>query len=226
MTSNIWGHGLPAHEKKTFNTQYKHIPHYDIKGAYQSITYRLADSLPANVLKTIIEAVDKQSLQTKQVEDLRRQKIEKYLDAGQGSCILQRPHIARIVIDNWQFFNKQRYDLIAYVVMPNHVHVLIKTYQQWTLQKVMHSWKSYTAKEIKRLMFKMGEPPIPPEHIWQASYWDRFIRNDQHFFNTIDYIHNNPVKAGLCQSSSDWLASSISGSMGEPPLSPIYGDKG
>ncbi len=208
--------------------EYKYIPHFDIEGAYQSITYRLADSLPSKVLKAFSTELDKIKqisgemgsspiTNSKQLESQRRQKIEKYLDAGHGSCILKETQIANIIIDNWHFFDKQRYELLAYVVMPNHIHVLIKTYPEWTLQKVVHGWKSYTAKEIKKVMFKMGEPPIPPEHIWQADYWDRFIRNDQHFFSTIDYIHNNPVKAGLCQSASDWLASSA-GSRGCQPL--------
>lgn len=190
---------------------YKHIPHYDIKNAYQSITYRLSDSLPATILNELAAErgrLDKHKETSQKAEALRRQKIEKYLDAGYGCCILKNTNIAKIIIDNWQFFNKQRYDLIAYVVMPNYVHVLIKTYPEWKLEKVVHSWKSYTATEINKTVLKMGWQPIFSGKVWQADYWDRFIRNDQHYFNTIEYIHNNPVKAGLCKAPGDWLMSS------------------
>ena len=203
------------------------IPHYDIEGAYQTITYRLGDSLPVEVLKELGGSggaggspVDSpryiKTPEEKKAEDQRRQRIEKYLDAGHGSCVLQRAEIAKIVIDNWRFFNSQRYDLIAYVVMPNHVHVLIKTYKEWRLRDVVHGWKSFTGKEIKKVLLKTGEPPVPPavppslaESVWQSNYWDRFIRNEQHFFNTVQYIHNNPVKAGLCKEPEDWYGSSV-----------------
>ena len=235
--------------------EYKHIPHYDIKNAYQSITYRLADSLPTRVLNELSKELDKMEKLSGEMNDSsfhgeidnslfhgevgsssfhgemggspikknkqkleaqRRQKIEQYLDAGHGCCILKKPEIAQIIIDNWQFFDGQRYDLIAYVVMPNHVHVLIKSHDKWPLRKVLHSWKSYTAKEIKEILLKTGEPPVLPESIWQADYWDRFIRNDNHFLRTIDYIHDNPVKAGLCQSTQDWHASSFTWERGLP----------
>lgn len=202
--------------------EYKRIPHYDIKDAYQVITYRLADSLPGAILKELAAERDQLekdkdkyremsglSDKIKKAEALRRQKIEKYLDAGYGSCILQQANIVKIITGNWHFFDKQRYDLIAYVVMPNHVHVLIKTYPEWTLQKVVHNWKSYTAQEINKALLKMGWQPISPGKVWQSNYWDRFIRNDNHYFRTIDYIHNNPVKAGLCNKPIDWSASSI-----------------
>lgn len=210
---------------------YGNIPHYDIEGAYQTITYRLGDSLPVEVLKEFGETggtggspVDSphyiKTPEEKKSEDQRRHKIEKYLDAGHGACVLQRPEIAKIVIDNWHFFDSQRYDLIAYVVMPNHVHVLIKTYKEWMLRDVVHGWKSFTGKEIKKELLKTGEPPVPPaispavppslaQSVWQSNYWDRFIRNEQHFYNTVQYIHNNPVKAGLCKEPKDWYGSSV-----------------
>lgn len=224
--------GQAAHSPKAPNSPgaprsprpiYGNIPHYDIEGAYQTITYRLGDSLPVEVLKGFGEAggtggspvyspLHIKTPAEEAVEDQRRRRVEKYLDAGHGACVLQRPEIAKIVIDNWHFFDSQRYDLIAYVVMPNHVHVLIKTYKEWMLRDVVHGWKSFTGKEIKKELLKTGEPPVPPslaQSVWQSDYWDRFIRNEQHFYNTVQYIHNNPVKAGLCKEPKDWFGSSV-----------------
>ena len=138
--------------------------------------------------------------------------IEKFLDEGYGSCILKSAEVARILIDNWYYFDKQNYDLIAYVVMPNHVHVLIKTYENKTLSQIVHSWKSYTSKEILKLLSRdlnAGEPPALPAKIWQDEYWDRFIRDQNHFNKVVDYTHSNPVKAGLVASGQEWPWSSL-----------------
>ncbi|MDD7985223.1 transposase [Lentisphaera marina] len=138
--------------------------------------------------------------------------IEKYLDKGYGSCLLKDSRNAQIVLDTWKFFNGERYDLIAYVVMPNHVHLLIKTYEKWPLAKVVHSWKSYTAKEILKNEYgddsNAGGSPALPNKVWQREYWDRFIRDENHFLKVIEYIHQNPVKAGLCKLPEQWLWSS------------------
>ena len=92
------------------------------------------------------------------------------------------------------------------------VHLLIKTYEGWPLAKVVHSWKSYTAKEILKndhaREFNAGGSPALPNKVWQREYWDRFIRDENHFLKVIDYIHQNPVKAGLCKLPEQWLWSS------------------
>ena len=173
------------------------MPHYDRANIYQMITYRLTDALPKNVAGTM----EFQIKLTGKEKTERRKHIKKLLDADYGNCLLKQAENAVKVVDSWQFFDKQRYDLIAYVVMPNHVHVLIKTYDGWPLSKVIHSWKSYTAKEILK---KASGTLALPNCLWQREYWDRFIRDDAHFIQAIKYIHNNPVKAGLCDSASDW----------------------
>jgi len=174
------------------------LPHYDASLKYQMITYRLADSLPQRVLKSI-KASKGESLK-------QRILIEGTLDEGHGACILKIPEIAQIVIDAWKFFDKSRYDLIAYVVMPNHVHVLIKTYEKHSLSQVIHSWKSFTAHEIKKVLRKAGFQS--EQKIWQVEYWDRFMRDEKHFLQAVNYIIDNPVKAGLCTSPEQWPWSS------------------
>ncbi|WP_300673458.1 transposase [Desulfoluna sp.] len=187
-----------------------YLPHVDVGGLYQGITYRLSDSLPMSA--GVPPAVTPQSHAEKAE---RRKQIEQELNKGYGSCLLRHKEIAQIVVDAWLYFDGKRYDLVAYVVMPNHVHVLIKTYEGFPLSKVIHSWKSFTAHEIikclKRGVLAGGTPALPghPSKLWQNEYFDRFIRDDRHFAQAIDYIHENPVKAGLCRHASEWPWSSV-----------------
>ncbi|MEI6862115.1 MAG: transposase [Verrucomicrobiota bacterium] len=183
------------------------LPHYD-DGAYlQAITYRLADALPAEV----VAKLEEQSLD----DELRREQFEHYLDAGHGYCVLRKPECAKAVVENWRHFHGARYRLHAWVVMPNHVHILIGHQAGCTLSEIVQSWKSYTAKVILR---HCANGQFPGNHVWQADYWDRFIRNERHYASTVDYIHNNPVKAGLVTRPQDWPWSSA-GSAGGPPAS-------
>jgi putative DNA methylase len=91
--------------------------------------------------------------------------------------------------------------LDAWVVMPNHIHVLIELMAEPTLDEILHSWKSYTSHEANKILRRHGS-------FWQDDYWDRFIRNQTHYDNAIGYIHQNPVKAGLCKCAEDWPRSS------------------
>ena len=127
-----------------------YLPHYDEGGALQMITYRLGDSLPQNVLEEMEETLV--LLPEGKRESVRRQRIEEWLDAGQGSCVLGRPEAARCVVDTWRHFDMVRYGLVAGVVMPNHVHVLIKLMDGFSLGKVVQSWKSYTGRRIAGMM--------------------------------------------------------------------------
>lgn len=120
------------------------------------------------------------------------------MDQGHGCCALQTPEAAECVVETWKRFAPERYDLIAWVVMPNHVHILIRVHEGWSLGKIIQSWKSYTGSRLKAA-HGVG---------WQRDYWDRFIRNEEHFFATVKYIHENPVKAKLVISAQDWQWSS------------------
>jgi len=81
--------------------------------------------------------------------------------------------------------------------MPNHVHVLISGVPGVTLGSVVSSWKRFTAREANRRLGRTGA-------FWQDDYWDRFIRNEEHFFATVEYIDQNPVKACLASDPRSW----------------------
>ena len=140
-------------------------------------------------------------------EGARRQKIEEYLDKGMGCCALRHPTMASVVIDTLQRFDGKRYRLIAWCIMPNHVHVLIEAYEQ--LPRIVQSWKSYTGRWALAKNAELGLG-VPGKQFWMRDYdyWDRYIRNDGHLLQVVDYIHGNPVNAGLCRDQRDWSWSS------------------
>jgi hypothetical protein len=81
--------------------------------------------------------------------------------------------------------------------MPNHVHVLVQMIESYDLSSIVKGWKSYSARKINDDLGRSGR-------VWQIEFWDRYIRNEEHYFSAIEYIHQNPVKAGLAQSPDEW----------------------
>ena len=158
------------------------------------INYRLADSMPAT------QRHEWESL-LKVEDDLQRfAKIEDYLDRGLGDCELRDARAAAIVEENWLHLDGKEYRLLAWVVMPNHVHLLVEICQK-PLAELLKNWKGFSARRINELLGRTGE-------LWQEDYWDRYIRDEAHYRKVIHYIENNPVKAGLVKSSGEWPFSS------------------
>lgn len=172
-----------------------YIPHYEAGERTQMITYRLQDSMPSAVLSRFEDELKHFSPIERQSK--RRQKIEDYLDRGAGSCVLQNQSIATLVEQNLLHFDQNRYKLHAWVLMPNHVHVLLTPKKNVLLSQIVHSWKSYTAKKAQTILGSHST-------FWQQEYFDRMIRNEKHYYASVEYIHNNPVKAGLCKASGEW----------------------
>ena len=188
-----------------------YLPHYDKPGLVQAVTFRLADSLPKSKRSEwghILEITD-------DAERIRQ--IERYLDQGAGSCVLRDPDCAEMVQNALLHFDGARYRLIAWCVMPNHVHVLFESFTGHPLGKVVHSWKTYTTREINKLLQRAGP-------LWQEDYFDTFMRDDEHQWSEKDYIEGNPVNAGLVPHATDWPWSSAtrSASMAEPTR--LFGD--
>ncbi len=174
-----------------------YLPHFDGGEIVQFITFRLGDSLPKKVLEKWQDELELGIISP--IEYHR--KIDKYLDTSYGECWLRIEEIAEMVEDTLCLFDNKKYKLIAYVLMPNHVHILIKPLKNNSLASIMHSIKSYTSHEANKILNRTGR-------FWTKEYFDRYIRDHKHYLKTVDYIHNNPVKAKLCKDYRDWRYSS------------------
>jgi REP element-mobilizing transposase RayT len=176
-----------------------YLPHCDASCVIQFITFRLYDALPNSVIDKWKEELGIKEAFTaddKGVAELRK-KILRYEDAGYGACYLKHPEIAGLVQNVLLHFDGQRYRLLAWCIMPNHVHVLIESLPEHPLSALVHSWKSFAANAANRLLNIKGA-------FWSREYYDRYIRSDNHLLAVKEYIHNNPVKAGLTELPELW----------------------
>ena len=172
-----------------------YLPHFDQGRTYQFITYRLGDSLPKAVFA-------KYKILKENNKHDHHFHLEDSLDKAHGSCILKQKLVANIVMENWLHFHHTKYAIQSCTIMPNHVHILIQTFDGYALADIIHSWKSYTSSAINNVLGRTGS-------VWAREYWDRYIRNEDHYFQTMHYILQNPVKAGFCKTAKDWPRSRI-----------------
>ena len=181
---------------------FRNLPHRNKEGLIQSITFRLADSLPQSVLKEIEKEINHLSEDKRELE--KRKKYEYWLDKGLGCCALANREMAQVVQEALLHHNGDKYDLLAWSIMPNHVHILIKAKSD--LVRIIQSWKSYTGKWAlaNNKKHDLGIDS-DAKQFWMPEYWDRFIRDEDHFNNTVRYILNNPVKAKLPENHPAYL---------------------
>ncbi|HMV49336.1 MAG TPA: transposase [Blastocatellia bacterium] len=180
------------------------MPHFDGEAVTQFITFRLADSLPLHVLEGWKQELAQQTVPALpepeyQIELQRR--TERYLDQGAGARHLQETRVAALVEKSLYHFDGERYRLLCWAIMPNHVHLLLTPRTEHSLTGIMRSLKSYTAHEANKLLKRTGK-------FWFEDYFDRYIRDADHYAAVVRYIENNPVKAGLCQAPEEWRYSS------------------
>lgn len=173
-----------------------YLPHFDAAEAIQHVVFRLEGSLPASVLDRIRQASDGFSLG-----------VDEALDRGDGPDWLTDASCADIVAEALTSFDGERYRLLAWVVMPNHVHALIRQEDGWPLSTVVKSWKSFTARKVNHRLGRSGA-------LWAPDYFDRFMRDEGQTNAAMNYIEANPVKAGLCRTPADWRWSSAAGRTG------------
>jgi REP element-mobilizing transposase RayT len=193
------------------------LPHLKKEGAVYFVTFRLADSLPAHEvvrLKHERRALLEQARAAKNPLTWHEEqqllvwycdKVETLLDAGHGACWLSQPKVASLVSGALKYFEGQRYELRAWVVMPNHVHAVVWPLPGHTLSSILHSWKSFTSSKANEMLHRRGKG------FWQTESFDHWIRDDEEHARLAAYVVNNPVKAGFCQRTEDWSWSSASG---------------
>ncbi|HQX55467.1 MAG TPA: AMP-binding protein [Pyrinomonadaceae bacterium] len=170
------------------------LPHFDGQ-VTQFITFRLADSLPQSVLNRLRQQLEHDKLDDDSEE--LRQLVEDYLDSGAGECILRDTKIAEIVRETLLYEQGKSCDLKAWIIMPNHVHLLLRLYEGDDLAGLMKGIKGISARRINQLRNTTGP-------IWQADYFDRYIRDGEHFSKAFAYIENNPVLAKLSKTAEEF----------------------
>ncbi len=177
------------------------LPHWQQEGVSYFVTFRLADSLPVAKLrdftlerKTWLSAHPQpwSEEEEAQYDDTFSKRVDDWLDLGSGDCILRDDRVAQIVSLALRHFDGERYVMQSFAVMPNHVHVLFRPLGLWKIEDILHSWKSYSANEINRVLHRTGR-------VWMEDYWDRMIRSEQHLCHVLRYISENPAKVGLAE---------------------------
>jgi putative transposase len=181
---NIYPTTKPSHLVSGSHSR-DHLPHLKREGGSYFVTFRLAGTLPREVLlqlkserdRIIVQArAAKRPLTWPEQEELFRwysDRVDKYLDAGHGECWLKEPALADLMAGALRFHQSQRFNLLAWVVMPNHVHAVVRPLSGWTLSKILQSWKGFSAHEPNRILNRVGQA------FWQTESFDHLIRNDE-----------------------------------------------
>jgi len=179
--------------------KHRRLPHLFLEGATYFVTFRLADSMPQAVIERWRGEQDEwlranptprseaQEIEFRSHFHLRRQA---WLDAGHGSCVLRNPAVSKFVAESLHFFDGKRYALGDYVVMPNHVHLLVTPREGYGLSQILHSWKSFSSKAINRHLNHAGT-------LWQDESYDHIVRSPAQLDHYRCYIADNPLKAKL-----------------------------
>jgi REP element-mobilizing transposase RayT len=187
-----------------------YLPHVKREGASYFVTFRLQDSLPQAVLLDYkrqqaekLHALGDGDLVGREEVNLEFQRqIERYLDRGVGECHLRRPEVAEVVAEALLYSHGRQYLLDAWVVMPNHVHLIVWPMPNHTLSDILRDRKRRTARQVNLLLGRTGET------FWQHESYDHWIRDEEEKDRMRRYIRNNPVKARLCRLPEEWRWSS------------------
>ena len=117
-------------------------------------------------------------------------KVERSLDAGYGACWLKDPRIARLVSDAITHFDGERYELLAWCLMPNHVHLVMRPRPGQSLEQILHSLKGFTAHQANKVLRREGT-------FWLAESYDHLIRDEDDLRSQVEYVWGNPDSSGL-----------------------------
>jgi len=191
----------------------RNLPHWQPKGAEFFITFRLAGSLPAEVINWLKEKRREYEKMNRKLpmSDSSKKEFEAEIfkmydhlldESSFGPTWLKKREVAEIVMNSLHFYDKEHYDLYAFTIMSNHVHLVFRHLTQnydvdFPVTGIMKSIKSFTGKECNKKLCRSGR-------FWQIESYDRVIRDSRELENVILYTINNPVKANLVSQWKDW----------------------
>jgi REP element-mobilizing transposase RayT len=195
----------------------QNLPHWEQAGATYFLTFRLADALPGTLLrKWKHERAQWRLLHPEPWDEATRVeyhrtfpvRIDRWLDEGHGSCLLRDTPCRNAIEKILQHDEGQSCFHHAWVIMPNHVHVLFSLKAATKLPALVGAWKSISARRLAEFRQKRGA-------VWQRDYFDRLIREATHFANCVRYIRRNPHKAGLRADEYSLWESALARSIGQ-----------
>lgn len=169
-------------------------PHWKQEGKIHFVTWRLGDSLAKVKLLELerdrlawrekygdLEVRDMDPIARKEYFRLFHERVQRWLDAGAGACVLRHPDPKQEMIAALHHFNGKRYHLGSFAVAGNHVHVLVVPMAGVDLSTITHTWKSYTAKSINKLLGRSGT-------LWKAESYDHIVRSEESLMKFENYI--------------------------------------
>lgn len=200
----------------SFKSLYRrNLPHIQPEGATLFVTFRLANSLPSNIMEQLIAEKTKISLELAKIADKKERerqtdlanrrffgKWDDALDSVTGEKFLSNPEVADMVAGGVHYRDSKVYDLIGFSIMSNHVHLVFTPLEKqegeyYSLSTIMHTLKRHTARQANLILGHEG-------YFWQHENYDHFIRDDAELERVIQYVLYNPVKAGLVDDWTKW----------------------
>ena len=178
------------------------LPHWEQPGATYFLSFRLAYSLPAALLaqwneeREIWRQWNPEPWSPEQEREYHERfsgTIERWLDDGHGKCLLRRADVRAAVAAVFTKFDRDRYWHHAWALMPNHAHLLFSMHESVTLPELLKAWKGASSRAAGRVL----ERRMSDEAFWQKDYFDRLVRDAEHFWNCARYIFRNPAKGKL-----------------------------
>jgi REP element-mobilizing transposase RayT len=166
------------------------LPHWRQDGVLYFVTFRLADSLPADKIRSLqlereawlrSHGASLTPQAEKEYWKLFGSRLQQFLDAGHGTCLLAKPDVRHIVEDSFLHFDGERYELGRFTVAPNHVHALVRPLNGRQLSMILQSWKSFTAKRINEALRRSGQ-------VWQKESYDHIVRSAPALWHIERYI--------------------------------------
>ncbi len=171
-----------------------HLPHWHQSNALQYVTFRLCDSLPQTVIAQIEEFKNNFTANHPKPWDADTAKEfyniigpyrERMLHNGMGSCLLRNPEARKILSDSLLHGDGTSYDLKAFVIMPNHVHLLMEDAGGEDVNDILKSIQRFAARKINRMFGRKGV-------LWMEDDFDRIVRSLAHYHHCLNYILANP----------------------------------
>ena len=179
-----------------------HLPHWEQSAATYFLTFRLADSLPA-ALRDQWSSQREDWLrhhpepwspaEERQYHQRFSMLMERWLDQGHGECLLRRAELRQAVEAVLMKFNTTRCHHHAWVLMPNHAHLVVSLAAGESLATLMKAWNGSSSRAVGLLL----ERSMSGKAFWQKDYFDRLIRDRAHFLRCLRYVKGNPTKARL-----------------------------